>query len=227
MMCVLALDTALAGCSVAFYDGEKFFTEAADMDRGQAEHLVPMIGRVLAKAGADYADIENIVTTVGPGAFTGLRIGLSTARALGLALDVPVTGVSTLNVIARKFVAENDVATDEVLCVLLETRRADFYVQFGEGTPPEALQADEIVERLGTDGQVVFVGDAVARFKEVVTPLPAWRFVEGYALPDPCFMAQMAAAGRADLPPEPLYLRDADVSAPKKGRKILLEATDL
>ena len=100
-----------------------------------------------------------------------------------------------------------------------------FYAQFaGEGA--EALEAAAIEKR--TAGQkIVFIGDALARFQELCPPRPGWRFAEGYGLPDPGLMARMGADGTALLPPEPLYLRGADVSQPKKRRKIILEGTEL
>ena len=216
-MRILAFDTSLSGCSAAFYDGEVRAFEIEPMERGQAEQLVPMIGRVLEKSGAEYASIEKIVTTVGPGAFTGLRIGLSTARALGLALGVAVVGVNTLDVIARKFLDDDGLQADETLCVLLDTRRSDFYTQFHDanGGGMEMLEAAEI-ERQAAGRRIVFIGDALDRFRALCPARPEWRFVTEYELPDPRLIAAMSASGAATLPPEPLYLRGADVSQSKK-----------
>lgn len=216
-MRILAFDTALSGCSAAFYDGEVRAFESEPMERGQAEHLVPMIGRVLEKAGVEYAAIEKIVTTVGPGAFTGLRIGLSTARALGLALGVEVAGVKTFDVIARKVLDNGGLQAGEALCVLLDTRRSDFYTQFFDtnGGTMEMLEAAEI-ERLAAGKKIVFIGDALERFRSRCPARPEWRFAAGYELPDPCLIAAMGAGGAATLPAEPLYLRGADVSQSKK-----------
>lgn len=214
---ILAIDTASSGCSAAYFNGDDFTFEMMPMERGQAEHLVPLIGRVLEKAGAEYKDIERIAVTTGPGAFTGLRIGLSAARALGLALDVPVGGIPTMDVIARKFFAFNPYQPGEALCILLETRRSDFYVQF-EGDYVAAMEAADIA-RMASHRKIVFAGDALARFQELQLPEKDWRFVSGYEMPDPCFVAFMALEGQTILPPEPLYLRGADVTHPKNSRR--------
>lgn len=217
---ILAIDTALSGCSAAYFDGNDFAFETMPMERGQAEHLIPLIGRVLEKAGAEYKDIERIAATTGPGTFTGLRIGLSAARSLGLALDVPVGGIPTMDVIARKFFAFNPYQPGEALCILLETRRNDFYVQF-EGNYVTAMDAAGIA-RIASKRKIVFAGDALARFQELQPPEKGWRFVAGYEIPDPCFVAFMALEGQAILPPEPIYLRDADVTQPKSPRRGIL-----
>lgn len=224
-MRILAFDTSLSGCSVAYCDGDFCVSESTAMERGQAEQLVPMIGRLLEKASAGYSRVEKVAVTVGPGAFTGLRIALSTARALGLALGIPVEGFSTPEVIARKCRDDLVARAGEMLCILLETRRSDFYAQFGDGKA-EALDAADIAARAGKQ-KTVFAGDALARFRELCPEQAArWRFVEGYELPDPCVLAAMAAEGAWALPPEPLYLRGADVSKPKRAPKTILERTD-
>ncbi|HEY8191992.1 MAG TPA: tRNA (adenosine(37)-N6)-threonylcarbamoyltransferase complex dimerization subunit type 1 TsaB, partial [Alphaproteobacteria bacterium] len=163
---ILAFDTALSGCSVAYYGGGKMTRESMTMTHGQAEHLVPMIDRVLDKAAVQYADIGKVAVTVGPGAFTGLRIGLSAAKSLGLVLKAPVVGFRTLDVIARKFRDDCGVRDGETLCVLLDTRRQDFYFQ-EDGGEPEGIEATGIESRLA-DKSVVFIGDALPRFREQV-----------------------------------------------------------
>jgi tRNA threonylcarbamoyladenosine biosynthesis protein TsaB len=222
---ILAFDTALAGCSVAYYGGGKVTRETMAMMHGQAEHLVPMIDRVLDKAAVQYADIGRVAVTVGPGAFTGLRIGLSAAKSLGLVLKIPVLGYRTVDIIARKFHDNEGVREGEILCVMLDTRRRDFYLQ-EDGGDPVCMEA-AVIETRFAGKPVVFIGDASDRFREQVESCAAWRFAEGYGLPDPAVMVKMAAEGATALPPQPLYLRGADVSQPKKGPKIILEGTDL
>ena len=93
-MLTLALDTALDRAAVAVSDGAgRQHALVERMDRGHAEHLLPMIDRLLAEAGVAIADVGRIAVDVGPGSFTGIRIAVATARGLGLALGVPVIGV--------------------------------------------------------------------------------------------------------------------------------------
>ena len=83
-MRVLAIDTALEACSAALIDttaAEPLAVQSLDLDRGHAEALIPLIERVLKSAGAGFDSVDRIVTTIGPGSFTGLRVGISAARA--------------------------------------------------------------------------------------------------------------------------------------------------
>jgi tRNA threonylcarbamoyladenosine biosynthesis protein TsaB len=220
---ILALDTAMQGCSVAVLDSGsgQCAVQSEAMGRGQSERLVPMVDDVLARAGIAYTDLNLVAVTVGPGAFTGLRIGLSTARAFATALDIPVTGVTTMDVFARHYAAD----TDAPFAVILETKRADFYVQFfdaegGALGKAEACDAAAIAARL-KPGMTV-IGDGAARFNEMTERAFAASVVDGYILPDPRILA---AIGLDRLktgtlaPAEPLYLREADVSQPKKTQR--------
>src|SRR5690348_17280086 len=96
-MRLLAIDTALAACSVAVFDtgGGIVASESQSMTRGHAEALMPMVARVMAKAAAKFDTIDRIAVTVGPGSFTGLRVGVSAARGLALAAGKPAVGVAT------------------------------------------------------------------------------------------------------------------------------------
>ena len=127
-MNILSLDTALAACSAALWrDGAIAARRFAPMVRGQSEALMPMVRQVLAEAGAGFADIDLVAVTIGPGAFTGLRIGLAAARGLALATGRPCLGVTTLEAVAAGVAAaERDAGT---VLVVLETKRADVYAQ--------------------------------------------------------------------------------------------------
>lgn len=98
-MRVLALDTALGATSVAVYDSEtsRVLAEGSEaMARGHAEALLPMVDRVLKETGLGFSQIDRYASTIGPGSFTGIRIGIAAARAFALAHRKPVVGVSTL-----------------------------------------------------------------------------------------------------------------------------------
>jgi ribosomal-protein-alanine acetyltransferase len=97
-MILLAIDTALASCSACVYDStqDKILAEERElMERGHAEALPPMVARVMAASGRSYGDLNRIAVTTGPGTFTGIRIGVSFARALGLSLKIKVVGIDT------------------------------------------------------------------------------------------------------------------------------------
>lgn len=225
---VLAFDTALFGCSVAVIDSkaDKVTGESKAMPRGQAEALVPMIENVIARAGVDYQELDLIAVTAGPGAFTGLRIGLSTARALALSLNTPVMGIPTMDVLAARYFRKNPDKEADLL-VLLETKRRDYYAAFYDEkgkTVHEArtLTALDIFALTGDSSDTVVIGDALDRFAAETGFDPGlFALAEGYELPDMAAMAYLAldeykAGAAKKYKAEPIYLRGADVSKPKK-----------
>ncbi len=214
---VLAIDTAMGGCSACVYltASEEAFARSEDMPRGQAQELVPMINDVMAQAGISFDDLGAIVTTVGPGAFTGLRIGMSTARAMAQATGAPLFGVSTLQVLARQYVLTHE--PEQNFAVLVETRREDFYVQEFDvtGAAVSEARAALAADIMAQVSARVFVGDAALRFKELA---PEAEIIEGFNLPDPENIAQILIEQPAMVHenPEPIYLRGAEVSKSKK-----------
>ena len=132
-MILLALDCANDGCSAAvLIDGAVAAFEGRELSRGQAEVLMPMVESVMRRAGKDYFDLKAVAVTTGPGSFTGVRIGLATARGIGLAAGLPVVGVSALEV-AGSLLAN---ASDKKTCVFFDTKRGDYYAQcFQNGAP--------------------------------------------------------------------------------------------
>src|SRR2546421_12154005 len=102
-MRVLAIDTALAACSVAVFDAQRgafLAVESLEMLRGHAEALLPLVARVMQQAQTRFVDLHRIAVTTGPGSFTGLRVGISAARAIALATGLPAGGVTTLEAYA-------------------------------------------------------------------------------------------------------------------------------
>lgn len=221
---ILALDTALGGCCAALVAGERAAVRCEAMPRGQAEHLVPFAQEVMEELGLDYAALDAVLCTVGPGAFTGLRIGMSAARAFGLSLDIPVIGVTTLQALSMNYVAEHAKACSAIL----ETKRIDFYFQCFDSAgrailQPQAVMGNDLVKALPEDG--VLIGDGVERFIKENSAIG--RDVNhGYGLIDMVMVARrLQAVGlEADVffaDPEPVYLRDADVSQPKAAMRRL------
>ena len=106
-MKILAVDTALGACSVALLRGEEVLAHIFEpMDRGHAERLAPMVDEAMKAAKTDFAALDRLAVTVGPGTFTGQRVGLAFMRGLRLALKRPLTGVTTLEAIAAAAMAE-------------------------------------------------------------------------------------------------------------------------
>ncbi len=194
------------------------------MERGQSEILVPMIQGVVKEASLAMADLVLVVTTVGPGGFTGLRIGLSAARSFGLALNIPVAGVRTTDVILKA--AMEKTKDHNALFVVIETKRDDFYAQ-DFGGAPRLLSADSILSAY-QNRPVTLCGDGVIRLQQVLgADCPAgWRVLDDLLLPDPVVMAHMGyddfITGKMQ-PPDPVYLREADVSQSKRTQRVIAE----
>ena len=200
-MLLLSIDTSDCFISVAIADEKKVwaFTQV-QMDRGQAEQLFPLIDETFKKAGTDISKIEGIAVTTGPGSFTGIRIGLAAAKGLGMALNIPVMGVSCFEMWQY--------GLKEPVKVVLDTRRGDFYVQSfdeqGKGDSPQVLSSETL--------------KTVLPFKAVGNAAESLRQEIGCSVVDvqPVFAVSAAAVAlsRLDHPQkaEPLYLREADVS---------------
>ncbi|MBT6117911.1 MAG: tRNA (adenosine(37)-N6)-threonylcarbamoyltransferase complex dimerization subunit type 1 TsaB, partial [Rhodospirillaceae bacterium] len=140
----MGLDSATAACSAALWrDGRILARRFRDMDRGQAEALVPMARDVVAEAGLEFTALDRVGVTVGPGAFTGLRIGLAAARGIALASGAELIGVTSLAAVAAAaFSEEEGGGAAGPLLVALETKRADLYVQlFADDETPMTCKA--------------------------------------------------------------------------------------
>ena len=224
-MKVLALDTATSACSAALWeDGAVRARRLTITERGQSEALLPMVLEVLDEAGEDFAGLDLLAVTVGPGAFTGLRIGLAAARGMALAAGLPCLGVTTLEAVAHGVGA--DERAGAALLVALETKRADLYVQaFDDGLQPlgepRAVAAEQI-PALVPAGPLVVAGDAAAkaaRALEAAGDRPTISTAPG--VPDAAVVAALAAGrfrpGRPPAPPRPLYLRPPDATLPRDG----------
>ena len=211
-MKILAIDCVHEACSAAFFNGEKVVSEIVEgINRGQAERLIPMIQDVLKAAQADFKDIDVVAVTTGPGSFTGVRIGLAAADGIALAADLPMVGVSVLEVLAWKIYKQfPDIGK---ICLVLETKRDDFYVQkFQAGNPetePVVLSASDLAELNG----YVFAGNAVKRLIEETGERP----VLDVSMPTAADIALFACGKTPEKEfPAPLYLREAEVTLCRK-----------
>ncbi|MDM7945741.1 MAG: tRNA (adenosine(37)-N6)-threonylcarbamoyltransferase complex dimerization subunit type 1 TsaB [Oceanibaculum nanhaiense] len=223
-MKILALDSALSACSVAVLaDGAVRAVRRQAMARGQAEALLPMVRAALDEAGLGFADLDRLAVTVGPGSFTGLRIGLAAARGLALATGLPLTGITTLEALAAA--VDPAARQGRVTVALIDSRRGDVFVQiFGEDAVPLSAPAaadPAALDALLPAGPLLLVGDAAPAALEVLAR--AGRDVAlaaDSALPDPVAVARLAAArplpdGPVTAPVTALYLRAPDVTLPR------------
>src|SRR3954470_16285703 len=136
-MLILAIDTALDACAAGILDtdlGKLVAQESQIMKRGHAEALMPLIARVMANSGIPFGAIDRIAVTTGPGSFTGLRVGISAARGIGLAAERPVVGVTTLAAYAAPVVNQ---AGEHPVISAIDARHDHVYLQVvaGNGSP--------------------------------------------------------------------------------------------
>jgi tRNA threonylcarbamoyl adenosine modification protein YeaZ len=208
---LLSFDTATSLVTVALHDGADVVAERlSDLPMKHGEQLAPLIEAVITDSGIVRQDLTAIAVGVGPGPFTGLRVGLVTARTLGHVLEIPVYGVCTLDVIAIEAIDTGAVAGD--FLVATDARRKEVYL----------AAYDDLGRRLE--------GPVVSRPADVASSLPvagegARLYPEHFPHPvDPTrpsagWLARVVAEERAELlDPEPLYLRrpDAVASGPRK-----------
>jgi len=213
---LLAFDTATPAVTVALHDGERVLAAAGSVDaRRHAELLAPSIAAVLAEAGADRCDLTGIAVGVGPGPFTGLRVGLVTARTLGAALGIAVHGVCTLDVIAAsvavpsRYVIATDARRKEVYWARYQRRQGRVTRVAG----PAVCRPAELARQL-PDGEPV-LGRGARLHADVLA------YQEGPLDPDAGVLAGLVVHGLVDLlPPEPLYLRRPDVAAPAPRKPV-------
>ena len=210
---LLAFDTATPAVTVALHDGERVVASHTVVDaRRHGELLAPGITAVLDEAWVPRQDITAVAVGVGPGPYTGLRVGLVTARTLSLALDVPVYGVCTLDVLAAQAVDEG--AVDGPFLVATDARRKEVYWASydEEGRRLDGPHVSKPAD-VATDGPVVGAG-------AVLYPESFPRAV-GPEHPDAGALARVVTDERAELvDPEPMYLRRPDVAAPSRPKPV-------
>lgn len=222
-MRLLAIDTALEACSAAVLDTQQGIvaSESLAMARGQAEALMPLIARVMNEAGTEFADLDRIAVTIGPGSFTGLRVGLSAARGLALASRKPAVGLSTLAAFAAPHIAAD--ASIPVIAAI-DARHGQVYLQaFGPGgrslVSPRIIGIADAV-RVGGDTAVRLVGSAAALLADAwPAGQPAPIAVDSRQAPGIEWVARLgAAATETGAPPVPLYLRAPDAQPQDAAR---------
>jgi tRNA threonylcarbamoyladenosine biosynthesis protein TsaB len=203
---VLALDAALEACQAAVLDGDRVLSQASEpMQRGHQEALGPMVQAVMASAGVRFDELDRIAVTLGPGSFTGVRVGLAFAKGLALALHIPLTGLGTLEALTASAAGEG------LVTAVIDGRRGNLYVQsFKDGSPlgpPRSIPVEDARRELAALGPQRLVGPGA----HLLEGLPGAQMV-ALTAPDPAALGRLAAAaaGEPAAPPRPIYLRAPD-----------------
>ncbi|MFI0223406.1 tRNA (adenosine(37)-N6)-threonylcarbamoyltransferase complex dimerization subunit type 1 TsaB [Streptomyces lydicus] len=210
-MLLLALDTATPAVTVALHDGTGILAESRQVDaRRHGELLLPAVDRALGEAGRKLDEVSEIVVGVGPGPYTGLRVGLVTAATFGAVLDVPVHGLCTLDGLAyasgltEPFVVATDARRKEVYWA----RYADARTRLTEPAVDRPADIAEQVAGVPAVGAGALLYDTV--FTGVRREGPEHQSAAALA----ALAAEKLAAGEELLPPRPLYLRRPDAQVP-------------
>lgn len=203
---LLAFDTATPLVTVAVHDGEDVVAERlSTLPMKHGEQLAPLIAAVLEEAGIVRQDLRAIAVGAGPGPFTGLRVGLVTARTLALVLEVPVYAACTLDVLAIEAVDTG--AVDGEFLVTTDARRKEVYVASYTGDG-ERVDGPHVMKPAAVTAELPVVGGGAALYPD------AFPRAVGPVQPSAGWLARVVAEERAPLmDPEPLYLRRPDAVA--------------
>lgn len=220
---VLAIDTSLGACSaccLALGKTEPAAVESVIMARGHAEALVPLVDRVVSRVGGGFGALRRVAVTVGPGSFTGIRVGVSAARAFGLACKVPVVGVSTLAALAAPSIAAAHRAT---IVAAIDAHHGNIYLQSfapdGETRMAACvLSVPEALRALGR-GPLRLIGSGAP-----LLAIEAWsqgldaEVDERTVAPDIAYVARLGLlADAARALPRPFYLKAPDAKPQLNG----------
>lgn len=226
---ILALDTAMGACSAAVVAEDTVLAHChRRLVRGHAEALMPMIERVRQAAGMTYESLDAFAVTIGPGTFTGLRIGLAAARAMALATGRPLIGIGTLEALAEGARSAETIDAGASLVAAIDARRGEAYIQAFTAeleplTDPAVVAIGDVSKRL-PKGRVHLVGSAGPAVAQALAD------DEGRAVtlsgadvdPDAVLVARRALgrwiAGDFGGEVRPLYLRRPDARLPRSRR---------
>jgi tRNA threonylcarbamoyladenosine biosynthesis protein TsaB len=223
---LLALETATAAGAVALeVDGVLFDELVTTRNRQHTETLLAGALSLLDAAEMTISEIDAVVVDVGPGLFTGLRVGVSTARSLAMASGIGVIGLSSLEILA----ADEAVSGAEAVLGVVDARRGEVFAQlftsaeagFEPRSAPVVLAPEglvNLVERFAPVGaSVAVIGDGALRYEDAVRSIQGALLVESVSLPSPAVACRLArrrgVAARLPVEVVPIYLRDPDAIA--------------
>ncbi len=229
---ILAIDAAGGACSAAVWAENGLASRRfLAMSRGQSEHLVPMIAGVMGDWGGGFEALDALAVTTGPGGFTGVRIGLATARGFALARRLPLIGLSSFEVSAAAATIEE--RAGRVIAALIDSKRQDVFLQLFDTSlaplgDPREIALDNLEGSL-PEGPLLLTGDAAERCHQVLARAGRGDCprAAGAGAADAALLAERAAlhlrqGGRpargAAGTVVPLYLREPDVTPPKKPK---------
>lgn len=229
MPVILSIETATKACSVSISKDYELISVVEEVGDGysHAENLSVFIEKALAESKMSYRDLNAIAISKGPGSYTGLRIGTSTAKGLCYALDIPLVSVDTLQAMAYGVSSINNVGSDTLLCPMIDARRMEVYSAFFDAknvsirkTKADIIDENSYIEYLDKS-EVIFFGDGAAKCKDTLSTHQNAKFI-GDLHPSAQYLNSIATSkfkaqqfeNTAYF--EPYYLKDFVAGKPKK-----------
>ena len=223
---ILYIETSTELCSVALSHGNNCFAVRENSEgRNHATMLTPFIDDLLNKSNVSTHQLNAVAVSSGPGSYTGLRIGLSTAKGLCYGANIPLISVSTLQAMSMGFVLQHNVPASTLLCPMIDARRMEVYTALFDrnGRQMKSISAEIITEQTFVswldESQILFFGTGAAKCRKTITH-PNAVFPEGF-VHSACYMIQTALQAYNDKKFEdiayfePFYLKDF-IAGPKK-----------
>lgn len=233
MAYILAIDTTLGACSVALLkDGEVRAEQKEVRARGHVERLLPMADEVLKSAGCDPQELDYIAVTKGPGTFAGVRIGLSAAKGMALALDIPIVAITSLEALAFEYAYNNENYSGNIM-VAIDARRGEFYMQefavlngcVDPINEAEAVRFEAVTDKL-SDKVSVMIGSGTVLLKEIFEAGDI-DMLDQYVNPTATMIGLMAFQVSSGFMKSddvtPLYLRAPDAKLPSKSEIVIID----
>ncbi|HIZ86505.1 MAG TPA: tRNA (adenosine(37)-N6)-threonylcarbamoyltransferase complex dimerization subunit type 1 TsaB [Candidatus Coprenecus stercoravium] len=232
---ILLIETATDVCSVAITDGKTVISSRHSTEpRSQASGLAPMIQDALGQASLDIKDIAAVAVSAGPGSYTGLRVGVSTAKGLCFGAGIPLIGIGTLDVIARG--AAGSVTDPDTLIVpMIDARRMEVYTaRFDSsarrisGTEAVVLEPETFAAELEARSRVIFTGDGAAKYESILADRLRDKAVFIPSYPDAAHMAEAAFQAYEEKKFEdtayfePFYLKEFIAADPSRKIEAVL-----
>ncbi|MCC9136501.1 tRNA (adenosine(37)-N6)-threonylcarbamoyltransferase complex dimerization subunit type 1 TsaB [Pontibacter silvestris] len=225
---LLALETSSTVCSVALYKEQQLLGSAElQIEKSHSSHITVMVSQLLENCGITLKELNAVAVSGGPGSYTGLRIGSSTAKGLCFSLDIPLLEVSTLYGLAAQVINSTPNPEQFLFCPMIDARRMEVYAcildhQLQELVPvaPVVLAADTFQEQL-RERRIIFFGSGAGKFKELVVNNSNALFIDG-VLPSAKPIGQLAlqkyeAHAFEDVAYyEPFYLKDVYITSAGK-----------
>lgn len=218
-MALLAIDTSSRNCSAHLKRSDGVSYERSDLiERGHAERIIGMIDEAIEHLNLSYQDLTRIGVTTGPGSFTGVRVGLSAARGLALALNIPVVGVSTLEALA------GGVDEECAKLVVQDAKRGEFYAQFfdadGSSNDGPLLHKinDTVPKSWCEPERLALIGSGAEHFLPLIDKAFIATNQDAPSIEVVSRLCQAAKAG--SIKPKPLYLRAADAKPQPASARI-------